>query len=56
MHMAGGLELIVIMFAGLFVYALPLAFAVFVVVFLVKINNAVSDIRKRLDQLEQKHQ
>ena len=49
----GGLEWIIIFLMGMFVYALPLAFVVFVVVFLVKINNTLTAIKKKLDEPEQ---
>lgn len=49
-------EWIIILFMGLFVYALPLAFAVFVIVFLIRINKTVVDIQKKLDQSEQKQE
>lgn len=48
--MPGGLEWIVIFFMGMAVYVLPLAFAVFVVVFLIKINNTLTAIQKKLEQ------
>lgn len=54
MMMPGGFEWIFIFFMGMFVYILPLAFAAFVVVFLLKIHNAVINLQKKIDRLEQK--
>lgn len=53
MGMPAGWEWLVI-FGMCFAYLLPIAFAVFVIVYLVKIRSAVEAIRKKIDQLEQK--
>jgi hypothetical protein len=50
MWLPGPMELIVIMVVGIFAYLLPLLFAVFVIVYLVKIRNAVEALRQKLDQ------
>jgi hypothetical protein len=53
MHgLPGGIEMIIISFFGCFLYLLPLAFSVFVIVYLVKIKTTLDKIEKRLDQLE----
>jgi cobalamin biosynthesis protein CobD/CbiB len=54
MGMPGGAEWFVIMFVGCFAYVLPILFAVFVMIYLLKIHSTVEAIRKKLDQLEQK--
>jgi len=54
MMIPGGVEWIFIFFMGMFVYVLPLAFAAFVVVFLLKIHNAVIKLQQKVEQLEQK--
>lgn len=51
MGIPGGAEWLMIFF-GCFMYILPIAFAVFVIIYLIKINNTVEAIRKKLEQLE----
>ena len=54
MHaLPGGIEWIIILFVGTFVYIVPLAFIVFVVVSLLKINSTLTAIKKKLDGPEQ---
>lgn len=55
MFIPGGMEKMVLIFATLLFYMLPLAFAVFVGVFLVKTHNIVVRLEQKIDQLEQKH-
>lgn len=46
----GGAEWLLVMFLGCFVYILPVVFAVFVIIYLVKIRSAVEAIHKKLEQ------
>jgi len=48
----GGMEMIVLWFFGCFLYLLPLAFGVFVIVWLLKIKNTLDKIEQRLSRLE----
>jgi hypothetical protein len=50
----GGCEWLMIIFVGLLVYAIPVIFAVVVLVYLSTIRKAVNDVQARLDRLEQK--
>lgn len=53
MHgLPGGMEIIVLWFFGCFLYLLPLAFAVFVIIYLLKIKTALDKIDQRLSRLE----
>ena len=54
MGFPGGAEWFLISFIGCFAYILPVVFAVFVVIYLVKIRSTVEAIQKKLEQLEQK--
>ena len=52
MHvMPGPIESLLVISVGFFCYFLPILFAVFVIVYLVKIRNTVEDIRKRVECL-----
>jgi hypothetical protein len=51
--MPGGMEWILIMFIGVFGIGIKLAFMVFVIFFLVKINGSLEALKKKSDQLEQ---
>lgn len=53
--MVGPIEWIFIGFVGLFGLAIKAAFIIFVIVYLVKINNSLETLKKKIDQLEQKH-
>ena len=53
MGMPGGFEWLVIMFVGCFAYILPIVFAVFVMIYLVKIRSTVEAIQKKLEKFEQ---
>ncbi|MBL7214373.1 MAG: hypothetical protein ISS71_01710 [Phycisphaerae bacterium] len=46
----GAMEWLVIVFVGCFAYILPIAFAVFVAIYLVKIRSTVEAIQKKLEQ------
>ena len=46
----GPMEILVFIFIGFFVYILPIAFAVFVAISLVKIRSTVEAIQKKLEQ------
>jgi len=50
----GGIEWLVVMFISCFVYIIPIVFAVFVIVYLVKIHNAVAAILNKLEQQNSK--
>jgi hypothetical protein len=53
MHgMPGGAEWLLIVFVGCFAYMLPVLFAVFVIISLVKIRASLDKIEKRLDQFD----
>jgi hypothetical protein len=54
MGVPGGWEFFPVMFLGCFAYLLPIAFAVFVIIYLIKINSTVEAIQKKLEQLERK--
>ena len=49
----GGMEWLFIVFVGCFAYILPIVFAVFVMIYLVKIRNTVEAIQKKLEKFEQ---
>ncbi|MBP8605576.1 MAG: hypothetical protein KBI46_07035 [Phycisphaerae bacterium] len=50
----GGIEWLTIFFIGFFGIGMKLAFMVFVIVFLIKINSSIESVKKKLDQFEQK--
>lgn len=57
MHaMPGGFEWVFISFVGCFAYLLPVAFAVFVIIYLVKIKSQLDKIESRLNDLETRNQ
>lgn len=49
-----GIYELIPIFLAMSLYVLPLAFVVFVVVFLIKINNTLTNIQNKLDEPEQK--
>lgn len=51
---SGGFEAIPLCFIGCFAYLLPVAFAVFVIVYLVQIKSKLDKIESRLNNLEQR--